>query len=150
MPCHLAEQAGLGSLFLHVAQSGPMRRAESGQAGRACDVGLTDIQFMLRGAIKEAGLLVLINQHIAARSGHAPLGDAFNVRNAPRDHQALLNLCIDAIPADQMPTLIGVGDTVTSTASADGRGWLRGGSDRGFLNLLQELGERYGTSNRVV
>ena len=150
---NLAEQAGLGSsFFLHVApnlgrDAQGRERLKPAEPG---DVGSTDIQFMLRGAIKEAGLLVLINQHIAARSGHAPLGDAFNVRNAPRDHQALLNLCMDAIPADQMPTLIGVGDTVTSTASADGRGWLRGGSDRGFLTLLQELGERYGTSNRVV
>ena len=150
---NLAEQAGLGSsFFLHVApnlgrDAEGRERLKPAEPG---DVGSTDIQFMLRGAIKEAGLLVLINQHIAARSGHAPLGDDFNVRNAPRDHQALLNLCIDAIPTDQMPTLIGVGDTVTSTASADGQGWLRGGSDRGFLTLLQELGERYGTSNRVV
>ena len=45
---------------------------------------------------------------------------------------------------------LGVGDTVTSTASPDGQGWLRGGSDRGFLTLLQELGQRYGTTNRVV
>ena len=149
----LAEQAGLGtSFFLHVAPNlgrdaegrERLKPAESG------DVGSTDIQFMLRGAIKEAGLLVLINRHIAARSGQAPLGDDFNVRNAPRDHHALLNLCIDAIPADQMPTLIGVGDTVTSTARADGQGWLRGGSDRGFLTLLQELGQHYGKTNRVV
>ena len=150
---NLADQAGLGtSFFLHVApnlgrDAEGRERLKPAEPG---DVGSTDIQFMLRGAIKEAGLLVLINQHIAARSGQAPLGDDFNVRNAPRDHHALLNLCLDAIPADQMPTLIGVGDTVTSTASADGHGWLRGGSDRGFLTLLQELGERYGTTNRVV
>ncbi len=150
---NLADQAGLGtSFFLHVApnlgrDAEGRERLKPAEPG---DVGSTDIQFMLRGAIKEAGLLVLINQHIAARSGQAPLGDDFNVRNAPRDHHALLNLCLDAIPADQMPTLIGVGDTVTSTASADGQGWLRGGSDRGFLTLLQELGERYGTTNRVV
>ena len=150
---NLADQAGLGtSFFLHVApnlgrDAEGRERLKPAEPG---DVGSTDIQFMLRGAIKEAGLLVLINQHIAARSGQAPLGDDFNVRNAPCDHPALLNLCLDAIPADQMPTLIGVGDTVTSTASADGHGWLRGGSDRGFLTLLQELGERYGTTNRVV
>ncbi|MGC6483023.1 MAG: glucosylglycerol 3-phosphatase [Synechococcus sp.] len=149
----LAEQAGLGSsFFLHVAPNlgcdrEGRERLKPAQPG---DVGSTDIQFMLRGAIKEAGLLVLINRHIAARSGHAPLGDQFNVRTAPRHHQALLDLCMEAIPAEQMPTLIGVGDTVTSTATPDGKGWLRGGSDRGFLTLLQALGEHYGRSNRVV
>ncbi len=48
-----------------------------------------------------------------------------------------------------MPTLVGVGDTITSVP-APGGGWLRGGSDRGFLTLLQELGAVFGTANRVV
>ena len=49
-----------------------------------------------------------------------------------------------------MPQLVGVGDTVTSTESASGDGWLRGGSDRGFLTLLQELGRSFQRPNRVV
>ena len=114
------------------------------------DVGSTDIQFMLRGAIKEAGLLVLLNRHIAARTGKAPLGDDFNVRTAPQEHQALISLCEQAIPKEQMPVLVGVGDTVTSTPTAEGNGWLRGGSDRGFLMLLQDIGVRYRQPNRVV
>ena len=54
------------------------------------------------------------------------------------------------IPPERMPLLVGVGDTVTSTASPDGSGWLRGGSDRGFLTLLQELGTWSGQNNRVI
>ena len=49
-----------------------------------------------------------------------------------------------------MPVLVGVGDTVTSTACPEGTGWLRGGSDRGFLTLLQDLGALYAIPNRVV
>ena len=41
-------------------------------------------------------------------------------------------------------------DTVTSNRSADGTTWLRGGSDRGFLTLLQDLGRWSGQANRVV
>ena len=149
----LAEASALGeSFFLHVAPNlgrdatgrERLRPAEPG------DVGSTDIQFMLRGAIKEAGLLVLINRHIAARTGHAPLGDDFNVRTAPHDHAGLVALCEQTIPRDQMPVLVGVGDTVTSTACPEGTGWLRGGSDRGFLTLLQDLGALYAIPNRVV
>ena len=140
------------SFFLHVApnlgrDSGGFELLKPAKSG---DVGSTDIQFMLRGAIKEAGLLVLINRHIAARTGTAPLGEEFNVRTAPHDHEALLALCKQRIPSDLMPHLVGVGDTVTSTLNPSGDGWLRGGSDRGFLTLLQELGRSYGLPNRVV
>ena len=149
----MAAAEGLGhSFFLHVApnlgrdQEG-LERLKPSEAG---DVGSTDIQFMLRGAIKEVGLLVLINRHIANRTGKAPLGENFNVRTAPHDHGALLALCHERIAKDLMPHLVGVGDTVTSTPCPSGEGWLRGGSDRGFLTLLQELGESYGHHNRVV
>ena len=140
------------SFFLHVAPNlgrDPLGCERLKPAVKG-DVGSTDIQFMLRGAIKEAGLLVLINRHIAARTGTAPLGEAFNVRTAPNDHEALLALCKQRIPREQMPHLVGVGDTVTSTINPSGEGWLRGGSDRGFLTLLQELGCSFGRPNRVV
>jgi len=149
----MAASEGLhDSFFLHVAPNlgRDSRGCELLKPSVAGDVGSTDIQFMLRGAIKEAGLLVLINRHIAARTGTAPLGDEFNVRTAPHDHDALLALCKQRIPRDQMPHLVGVGDTVTSTINPSGDGWLRGGSDRGFLTLLQELGRSYGLPNRVV
>ena len=148
-----AAEAGLQtSFFLHVAPN--LGRDAKGQErikpAEPGDVGTTDIQFMLRGAIKEVGLLVLINRHIAQKTGTAPLGDSFNVRTAPHDHQDLLDLCHQHIERDAIPMLVGVGDTVTSTPCPLGEGWLRGGSDRGFLTLLQQLGESYDRPARVV
>jgi glucosylglycerol 3-phosphatase len=148
-----AQAAGLPkSFFLHVApnlghDAFGQERIKPAELG---DVGTTDIQFMLKGAIKEVGLLVLINRHIAQKTGTAPLGDTFNVRTAPHDHQALLDLCHQNIERDAIPMLVGVGDTVTSTPCPLGNGWLRGGSDRGFLTLLQQLGESYERPSRVV
>ena len=149
----MAAAQGLSeSFFLHVAPN--LGRDAQGKErlkpATEGDVGSTDIQFMLRGSIKEVGLLVLINRHIADRTGTAPLGDDFNVRTAPHDHDSLIELCKQRIARDQMPHLVGVGDTVTSTPCPSGEGWLRGGSDRGFLTLLQELGATFGRSNRVV
>ena len=60
---------------------------------------------------------------------------------------ALVQRCV---PVERMPLLVGVGDTVTSTRAEDGSSWLRGGSDRGFLQLLQDLGRWCGQPNRVV
>ncbi len=145
--------AGLSnSFFLHVApnlgrDSAGRERLKPAMTG---DVGSTDIQFMLTGSIKEAGLLVLINQHVAQRHGTAPFGETFNVRTAPKDASELLQLVKERVPAAHMPRLVGVGDTVTSTQASDGSQWLRGGSDRGFLTLLQDLGRWCGQSNRVV
>jgi glucosylglycerol 3-phosphatase len=148
-----ATQQGLdGSFFLHAApnlgwDATGRERMKPSVAG---DVGTTDIQFMLTGSLKEAGLLVLINRHIATRWGEPPLGEDFNVRTAPRTHQALMDLARAKIPPDKIPRLVGVGDTVTSTPAPDGQGWLRGGSDRGFLTLLKDLGQWCGQSNRVI
>ena len=148
-----AIDAGLeGAFFLHAApnlgrDAAGRERLKPAEHG---DVGTTDIQFMLTGSVKEAGLLVLLNRHISARWGEAPLGDEFHVRTAPGDHEGLLEMARTRIPPERMPLLVGVGDTVTSTASPDGSGWLRGGSDRGFLTLLQELGTWSGQNNRVI
>ena len=148
-----ADAAALeGSFFLHVApnlgrDADGRERAKPAAAG---DVGTTDIQFMLTGSLKEAGLLVLINQHMARRQGVFPLGEGFNVRTAPRDHGALLQLAQERLPMERMPLLVGVGDTVTSTSTDDGSGWLRGGSDRGFLTLLKALGACSHQPNRVI
>ena len=148
-----AEIQGLeGSFFLHVAPN--LGRAADGseriKPSASGDVGTTDIQFMLTGSLKEAGLLVLLNQHIARRWGEAPFGESFNVRTAPNDHDGLLALVKRCVPRELMPLLVGVGDTVTSTRAEDGSSWLRGGSDRGFLQLLQDLGHWCGQPNRVV
>jgi glucosylglycerol 3-phosphatase len=147
-----AERAGLkNSFFVHLAPNlgldGNRERLRPASADRP---GTTDFQFMLQGAVKEAGLLVLINESIRRRTGSAPLGEGFNVRSAPRNLDALTALCVDRIPPELMPTLTGVGDTITSEPTPDGLGWQRGGSDRGFLTLVQQLGKAYGRRNRVV
>ncbi len=146
-----APAAGLGeAFFLHLAPNlGSRQGSEQLKPASAAGTGTTDFQLMLRGALKEVGLLVLLNQAIGRRTGSAPLGADFNVRTAPHDHPSLLELARSAFEPALMPTLVGVGDTITSVPAPAG-GWLRGGSDRGFLTLLQELGEVFGTSNRVV
>jgi glucosylglycerol 3-phosphatase len=146
-----AEQQGAGEFFLHIA---PGVKNAAGQEqpvwASANGLGTTDVQFMLRGAVKEAGLLVLLNQHIARHHGIHPLGADFNVRNAPQGQAELLALACERIPAALMPRLVGVGDTITSRPGATPGEWLRGGSDRGFLSLLQALGTHFDRPNRVV
>ncbi len=114
------------------------------------EFGTTDIQFIIKGAIKEAGLLLLLNKYIANKTGIYPFGENFNVRNAPKTHSQLIKLCRDKIPNEQMPLLVGVGDTVTSVKDNKDNSWLRGGSDRGFLTLIQKLGESYKKDNQVI
>jgi len=139
------------SFYLHIAPNlGKSDNKERLKFASLGDVGTTDIQFMLSGAIKEAGLLVLINKYVQEKFGRSPLGDDFNVRNAPKSLLAIKSLCHEQIREGEMPILIGVGDTVTSNPSPDGKGWLRGGSDRGFLTLIQELGRIYKKENRIV
>ena len=98
----LAEAAGQGleSFFLHVAPN--LGRDAQGQErikpAAAGDVGTTDIQFMLTGSIKEAGLLVLLNQHIQRRWGESPLGETFNVRTAPTIPKRCWRWCSRASP----------------------------------------------------
>lgn len=147
-----AEQGGLaGSFFLHIAPNViDAEGCEQPVWASAQGIGSTDVQFMLRGAIKEAGLLVLINEHIARHHGSHPLGSSFNVRSAPRSLAGLLELAQQRIPAALMPRLVGVGDTITSTPGPAPGQWRRGGSDRGFLTLLQELGRVFDRPNRVV
>ena len=114
------------------------------------EFGTTDIQFILNGAIKETGLLFLLNKYISGKTGIYPFGENFNIRNAPKTLDELIKLCRDKIPSDQMPLLIGIGDTVTSAKDTKSNSWLRGGSDRGFLTLIQRLGESYNKANQVI
>ena len=114
------------------------------------EFGTTDIQFIIKGAIKESGLLLLLNKYIENKTGIYPFGQNYNVRNAPKTINDLVRLCLDKIPRDQMPLLIGVGDTVTSSKDVNTNSWLRGGSDRGFLTLIQRLGEVYKKENHVI
>lgn len=150
-----AAAAGLGeSFFVHYAPNhgrGPDGR-EIIWLAQGDESGTTDFQFMLRGAIKEAGVLALLNRYYAQRTGHAPLGEDFNVRQAPHDLEALVQQVQDAFDPAHMPTLVGVGDTVTSRVedTADGPVAKRGGSDRNFLYLVQEIGRRFNNGNLVM
>ncbi|MGD1937619.1 MAG: glucosylglycerol 3-phosphatase [Cyanophyceae cyanobacterium] len=158
-----AEQQGLGNtFFVHYAPNDGrdkngqerLRLARSGNAASSgvADSGTTDFQFMLQGAIKEAGVVALLNRYYAQRTGHYPLGEDFSVRQAPRSLSALLDLVRDNFDLSQMPVIIGVGDTVTSRVEKeDGKRVVRrGGSDRLFLQLIQNLGGASERGNVVV
>lgn len=150
-----AAQGLAQSFFVHYAPN--LGRDTDGRErlrpAQGSAAGTTDLQLMLRGAVKEAGVLVILNRYYGQRTGTYPLGEAFNVRQAPASLDALLQLAVERFDPRHMPRLVGVGDTLTSApASADDGGthWLRGGSDRGFLTLVQALGEAFGQDNRVL
>ena len=172
-----AQQQGLvDSFFIHLAPN--LGRDEQGieimQPAGDGDSGTTDFQFMLRGAIKEVGVLVILNHYYYLQTGQYPLGKDFNAREAPSKQQDLLKLVRDNFDPQIMPTIVGVGDTVTSkavgngdceaisradsTAPLAGRSsvrrhrleFKRGGSDRGFLELVQALGREFNTDNVVI
>lgn len=147
-----ARIAGLNnSFFLHIAPNlGKTEGRELIKYAVEEDVGTTDIQFMINGAVKERGLLVLLNKYILSKTGIAPFGDYFNARETPKSNKELIDLCKRKIPKDIMPLLVGVGDTVTSTKLESNKGWVRGGSDRGFLELIQELGKEYQIDNQII
>lgn len=146
-----AVQAELAdSFFVHLAPNlGTVSGREQLKPADGRDMGTTDFQFMLRGAVKEVGVLVLLNHYYFQQTGHFPLGEAFNARTAPRDRGALLALAQQHFDPRHMPRIVGVGDTVSSVA-ASGEAYQRGGSDRGFLTLVQGLGEIFGTDNAVL
>lgn len=114
--------------------------------------GTTDFQFMLRGAIKEAGVLALLNRYYFQKTGLYPLGADFNARQAPKEMTELLALVEQAFDPALMPILVGVGDTVTSQAIETEHGLVfkRGGSDRNFLQLIQNMGQAFNTGNIVT
>ncbi|PSR12367.1 glucosylglycerol 3-phosphatase, partial [filamentous cyanobacterium CCP3] len=152
--CDAAHQGLDGSFFVHYAPN--HGRGPDGQEilwfSQGAESGTTDFQFMLRGAIKEAGVLALLNRYYAARTGHYPLGEGFSVRQAPHSHSELLDLVIQTFDPALMPTLVGVGDTVTSVVvMEDGQPVAkRGGSDRNFLHLIQAIGQHFNTGNLVT
>ncbi|NEQ45095.1 MAG: glucosylglycerol 3-phosphatase [Leptolyngbya sp. SIOISBB] len=150
-----AAEQGLGdAFFVHYAPN--HGRDETGQEviwlSQGEESGTTDFQFMLRGAIKEAGVLALLNRYYAQRTGTYPLGKDFNVRVAPHDHQALIQLVQDHFDPAAMPLMVGVGDTVTSKVmEVQGqRVAKRGGSDRNFLHLIQDIGRTLEVGNVVT
>lgn len=148
-----AAEQGLGaSFFTHYAPNSgrDAQGHERLKPGAENNAGTTDFQFMLTGAIKEVGLLVLLNNYYFAQTGHYPLGKDFNARQAPHSQVELLELALDKFDPQLMPRIVGVGDTVSSSVQPDSTEILRGGSDRGFLHLVQALGEAFGSDNKVV
>lgn len=114
--------------------------------------GTTDFQFMLRGAIKEAGVLALLNRYYFKKTGVHPLGIGFNARQAPRTMEDMLTLVKQDFDPVHMPLIIGVGDTVTSEGvnTQNGLEFKRGGSDRNFLQLIQNIGQVFNSGNLVT
>lgn len=148
-----AEQKQLAdSFFIHYAPNlGRDKKGERLKWSQGDDIGTTDFQFMLNGAIKEVGVLYILNQYYFELTGSYPLGQDFNVRQAPRDIESLVNLVVAHFDPAHMPKIMGVGDTVTSQPESDcSKQMLRGGSDRGFLTLIQRLGEHFHSQNFVV
>ncbi|MEM9771597.1 MAG: glucosylglycerol 3-phosphatase [Cyanobacteria bacterium P01_D01_bin.73] len=142
-----AERQGLSdTFFIHYAPNDGRNKygRERLRLARTSDSGTTDFQFMLRGAIKEAGVVALLNRYYAQKTGRFPLGEDFNVRQAPRSLSALSELVRENFDPSQMPVIVGVGDTVTSRVEReDGVPVVRrGGSDRLFLQLIQDLDRR--------
>ena len=150
-----AQQKGLqDSFFVHYAPNlgRDARGVEIMQPAKGKDSGTTDFQFMLRGAIKEVGVLVILNHYYYQQTGIYPLGEDFNARQAPQTHNELLDLIKANFDSDIMPTIVGIGDTVTSKAEERGDllEFRRGGSDRGFLELIQAIGREFNTGNIIT
>ncbi len=150
-----AQRQGLkDSFFIHYAPN--LGQDDQGrevmQPAQGKDSGTTDFQFMLRGGIKEVGVLVILNHYYYLQTGNYPLGMNFNAREAPQKHHALIQLAKNNFDPAMMPTIVGVGDTVTSKAvEQNGQiEYKRGGSDRGFLKLVQALGKEFNTDNAVI
>ncbi|MGB2925841.1 MAG: glucosylglycerol 3-phosphatase [Limnothrix sp.] len=145
-----ATQSLDNSFFVHYAPN--LGRDEAGKEivrfATDSDSGTTDFQFMLRGAVKEAGVPVLLNHYYYQRTGTYPLGATFNARQAPQANSALLQLVKDHFDPALMPLTVGVGDTVTS--QTDGETVRRGGSDRLFLQLIQDIGAWAKSGNLVT
>ncbi|MEL6131643.1 MAG: glucosylglycerol 3-phosphatase, partial [Cyanobacteria bacterium J06628_4] len=115
------EQQGLGdSFFVHYAPN--LGRNDSGHEvvwwADEGTSGTTDFQFMLRGAVKEAGALALLNRYYFQKTGVHPLGIGFNARQAPKTMKDMLALVKQDFDPAHMPLIVGVGDTVTSQAIA--------------------------------
>jgi glucosylglycerol 3-phosphatase len=146
-----ARDRGLAdSFFVHYAPN--LGRDEEGleilRPATTTDSGTTDFQFMLKGGIKEAGVAVLLNRYFGRYCGEFPLGEGFNVREAPHSLAELTQLILDHFDPGKMPILIGVGDTVNSQVTSTGV--RRGGSDRNFLQLIHNLKQESGQPHLTV
>ena len=147
-----AEYEGLkNSFFLHISPNlGNKNDNEIIKLSSLNNIGSTDIQFLIKGAVKDSGVLFLLNKYIEAKKGLLPFGSDFNFRNSPKSIKEKIDLCKRTINKDDMPLIIGVGDTVTSQKNIAENNYSRGGSDRSFLEFIQILGKEFGIDNKII
>ena len=146
-----AESQGLkNSFFLHISPNlGSNNGNEIIKLSTKNDIGSTDIQLLLKGAVKDSGVLFLLNKFIEEETGKAPFGRNFNFRNSPKTIKEKVDFCKKNIKSKDMPTIIGVGDTITSQKISN-KSYSRGGSDRSFLELIQLLGKEFRSNNKII
>ncbi len=146
-----AESQGLkNSFFLHISPNlGSNNGNEIIKLSTKNDIGSTDIQLLLKGAVKDSGVLFLLNKFIEEETGKAPFGRNFNSRNSPKTIKEKVDFCRKNIKLKDMPTIIGVGDTITSQKISN-KSYSRGGSDRSFLELIQLLGKEFRSNNKII
>ena len=148
----LGESEGLkNSFFLHISPNlGSKNGVEIIKESNNKDIGSTDIQLLLKGAQKDAGVLCLLNKFIGDKKGKKPFGENFNFRDAPIEKNEKIALCKKYIEPKDMPIIIGVGDTITSNQIRKSNSFSRGGSDRSFLEFIQLLGYEFGIKNNII
>ncbi len=146
-----AKALGLkNSFFLHISPNlGSKDENEIIKLSSKNDIGSTDIQLLLKGAVKDSGVLFLLNKFIYDTTGKAPFGRNFNFRDSPKSITEKVNFCKKYIKSEDMPTIIGIGDTVTSQKNTNNR-YSRGGSDRSFLEFIQLLGKEFESNNKII
>ena len=139
------------SFFLHISPNlGKINEKEIIKYSTQNDIGSTDIQFLLQGAVKDSGVLVLLNNFIGNKTGTKPFGKNFNFRDSPKTLKDKLAFCKKYINKKDMPLIIGIGDTITSQKNSEEKFYSRGGSDRSFLELIQSLGKEYNNKNLII
>ena len=148
----IGESRGLrNSFFLHISPNlGSKNGVEILKESKNNDIGSTDIQLLLKGAQKDAGVLCLLNKFIGDRKGKKPFGENFNFRDAPIQKNEKIAFCKKHIQPKDMPIIIGVGDTITSNQIRKSNSFSRGGSDRSFLEFIQLLGYEFGIKNNII
>ncbi len=148
----VGESKGLkNSFFLHISPNlGSKNGAEIIKESNKKDIGSTDIQLLLKGAQKDAGVLCLLNKFIGDKKGKKPFGENFNFRDVPIQKSEKIALCKKYIQPIDMPVIIGVGDTITSNQIPKSNSFSRGGSDRSFLEFIQLLGHEFGIKNNII
>ena len=146
-----ADSQGLkNSFFLHISPNlGRKNGNEVIKLSTENDIGSTDIQLLINGAVKDSGVLFLLNKFILDKTGKAPFGANFNFRDSPQSIEEKVSFCKKNIKVQDMPTIIGVGDTVTSQKNSNAS-YSRGGSDRSFLEFIQLLGKEFESNNKII